>query len=97
MAENQTKTLKDYLLEGGARDRFFHQTNPSCRSGIYQLQSIYVAQESNQIVIISKPLGSSSVRRDDYLNNHLEDTEATPEEVQRAKEEESRLVQKLSS
>jgi hypothetical protein len=102
MAENHPKTLKDYLLEGGIKGKYFVNSDHERHSqliGPYTVLSLDYSQETGKPVIVTHPLIAiySEYSQEIDFRSHLSDLEATPEEVQRTKEEESRLVQKLSS
>ena len=92
MAETKRKTLRDYVLEGGIKGRFFHATNLVIE-GIYEVLSCSKGLEklgdglvySSYILIKYIHMGEDN-EFDEPFGRCFLDPEATLEEVQRAKE-----------
>lgn len=87
----QRKTLRNYLFEEGIKDRFFLSSDAD-NPGIYQVDLIeereYDSIARLKVFYIGYNVADSSL----LLGRHLQDREATSEEVKRAKE--SALVKK---
>jgi len=101
------KTLGDYILEGGIKGKFFHQTNPLGR-GIYEVVSCgrNIEQSEDRLVSIYDSVSFIVVKylKNDEINEHelclgkcLLDQEATPEEIEKARAKESQLSQKVDN
>jgi hypothetical protein len=80
------KTLRDYLLEGGIKGKYFN--SGSSVFGVYRVEEIDTRDGGYVEVTILYP----SARSSGELRFMFDDKEATSEEVQRVKE--SALAQK---
>lgn len=83
---NQRKTFKDYLFEGGVKGRFFLGEGFRGIKFCYTIEQLEILTDNlgNDFLIGRTPEYKYTVNL--YLKSHLDDIEASPEEVQRAKE-----------